>query len=414
MPRTPTVPTYRLHAPSGQAVVTVRTPEGGRRDVYLGTYNTPVSRQEYARIVAELATAPAGVCLAAPVAGRTVNELLLPFWEHVERHYRRADDTPTNEVTEYRVLIRDLRALYGHTLAREFGPLALKALRGRWLDAGLARTYINQRVGRVRRLFKWAAGEELVPFAVYQSLTAVSGLQKGRTTARETEPVGPVAEEHVRATLPFVRPAVRAMAEVQLLTGMRPGELVQLRPCDLDTSGDVWVFRPEQHKNAHRGKARAVPIGPRARAILERFAPADPTDYYFSPRRVVAALHAERRKVRGTPLYRSHAARYAAQRTAAPKRAAGRRYTTHSYGVAVSRAVRKANERRERLAGPGNFDPVAHWHPNQIRHAHGTEVRRLYGLEAAQVALGHARADVTELYAERNLTLAAKVAAEIG
>jgi integrase len=97
-----------------------------------------------------------------------------------------------------------------------------------------------------------------------------------------------------------------------------------------------------------------------------------------------------------------------------PKRAPGERYTTTAYQTAVRRGVEWANRRREQLAGAGNYDPVPHWHPNQLRHAHGTEVRRRYGLEAAQVALGHERADVTQVYAEKNLALAAKVAAEIG
>ena len=57
---------------------------------------------------------------------------------------------------------------------------------------------------------------------------------------------------------------------------------------------------------------------------------------------------------------------------------------------------------------------IPRWGPNRLRHNHGTLVRQVYGLEAAQVALGHARADVTQVYAEKNLTLAAKVAAEIG
>ena len=55
-----------------------------------------------------------------------------------------------------------------------------------------------------------------------------------------------------------------------------------------------------------------------------------------------------------------------------------------------------------------------HWHPNQLRHNHATEVRQRFGLEAAQVSLGHATADVTQVYAERDLTLAVKVASEIG
>jgi hypothetical protein len=41
MPRTASIPTYRLHRQSGQAVVTLRDAVGLRRDVLLGRYNTP-------------------------------------------------------------------------------------------------------------------------------------------------------------------------------------------------------------------------------------------------------------------------------------------------------------------------------------------------------------------------------------
>lgn len=57
---------------------------------------------------------------------------------------------------------------------------------------------------------------------------------------------------------------------------------------------------------------------------------------------------------------------------------------------------------------------VPHWHPHQLRHTFATETHRMYGVEAAQVALGHARADVTQVYAERNLELAMKLAREVG
>jgi hypothetical protein len=46
--RPPRTPSYRLHKPSGQAVVTL-----GGRDVYLGKFETPESRAEYDRVVAE-------------------------------------------------------------------------------------------------------------------------------------------------------------------------------------------------------------------------------------------------------------------------------------------------------------------------------------------------------------------------
>jgi integrase len=57
---------------------------------------------------------------------------------------------------------------------------------------------------------------------------------------------------------------------------------------------------------------------------------------------------------------------------------------------------------------------VEHWHPHQLRHNRATDVRRQFGVEAAQVVLGHTRADVTQIYAERNMKLAERIAREIG
>jgi site-specific recombinase XerC len=57
---------------------------------------------------------------------------------------------------------------------------------------------------------------------------------------------------------------------------------------------------------------------------------------------------------------------------------------------------------------------VPHWHPHQLRHLAATHIRQRFGLEAAQVVLGHARAEVTEIYAARDLEQAAAVAAQIG
>lgn len=49
-----------------------------------------------------------------------------------------------------------------------------------------------------------------------------------------------------------------------------------------------------------------------------------------------------------------------------------------------------------------------------LRHAAATEIRRRFGLEAAQVSLGHAKADITQVYAERDIELARKVAMAVG
>lgn len=79
---------------------------------------------------------------------------------------------------------------------------------------GWCRTNINRRMDRVKRVFRWAASQELVPVTVYQALRTLAGLQKGRTTARESDPVAPVPRDHVTATLPFLTAHLRAMIEL--------------------------------------------------------------------------------------------------------------------------------------------------------------------------------------------------------
>ncbi len=431
------IPSYLLHRQAGCGRAVWTDSSGVRRYFQLpGAFNSPESLSAFARLQAGLAASPCSVP-SPDAAGRTLAEVLLAFLKHAEAHYRGAEDgKPTSEYHEYQLVCRALRSLYGAMPADDFGPLALKAVRQTWLEANLARFEINRRVNMARRFFKWAAGEELIKFETYHRLTAVTGLQKGRTSARETEPVRPVDDATVDTTLqPLSRCVrrvrgirgvryvievqsinrhVRGIIEFQRLTGCRPGEACRVRPCDIDTSSPVWLYSPPHPKNTHRGKPRVIAIGPRAQALLASFTPTDPAAYYFSPATAVAEFHAARSAARVEPLYPSHEYRNASKRVAAPKRPPAARYSPTAISRAVARAVERENARRERLAGAGNYDPVAEWHPNQLRHSHATRVRHRFGLEAAQAALGHERADVTQIYAERNTALASSVAAEIG
>src|SRR5262249_46647132 len=129
MPRPVSVPSYRLHKQSGQAVVTLRDALGNRRDVLLGKYGTAKSRRAYARVIAEWEAngrrLPA--CSAEPSApDLTVNEMLLHYCRWAEGHYRDADGNLSRELENVALALRPLRKLYGHTTAREFGPLALR------------------------------------------------------------------------------------------------------------------------------------------------------------------------------------------------------------------------------------------------------------------------------------------------
>lgn len=426
-------PSYLLHKQSGRDRLIWTDPLGIRQEKLLpGLFGSAESLAAKARLELELAVSPLQTVTSE--AGICVSEVLLAFLKHAEGHYRRADGSTTNEFEEYKLVCRHVRELHGDRPAAEFGSLALKAIRQKFIADGWCRGFINQRVGRVRRIFKWAASEELVSAAQYHALTTVTGLQRGRTAARESEAVGPVDDAVVDATLPILNRHVRGLVEFQQLTGCRPGEACHLRRRDIDTGGAVWLYRPLHHKNTHRGKPRTIAVGPQAQALLKEFFTPDLDSYVFSPARAVEELRAARTANRKTPKYPSHMARNAAKRKAKPSRVASDQYDRGSYGLAIDRAcdrafpppgelAQQAKESRvkwwarltsEQRAEVKRWQKEHRWHPNQLRHSFATRVRKQHGLEAAQVMLGHSRADVTQVYAERDEQPAVSVAAKIG
>jgi integrase len=407
------VPSYLLHKQTGRARAVWTDETGTRREKLLpGAFNSSESRAAHARLINEQAVGGTVAVQSAP----TVAEVLEKYLLHAERHYRGPNGRTTSTYRGFKRIVRATRLLYATLRADQFGPLAMKAVRNTWIVSGLARSEVNRRAKMLRRIFKWAAEEELIPASVPVSLSMVSGLQKGRTTARESERVLPVAEADVNATLPYLKPHARALILFMRHTGCRPGEACSLRPCDITTTANVWQYRPAHHKNTHRDRERVIAIGPLAQALLTSMMPDDPASYFFSPQNDVRHFHDERRERRATPLYESHIRHIASKRVATPKRAPAEFYTSASIGAAVRRAINAANREREqsRVEHGPNLLPIPHWHPNQIRHSHGTKVRHRYGLEAAQYVLGHARADVTQIYAEKNFDVAAEIAMQIG
>jgi integrase len=391
------IPKYRKHKQSGQAIVTLPDGIGGRRDVLLGQYRTAASKREYKRVIAEwLASGRRWTPPSASGRDLSINELILAFWPHAEQHYQRDGRQRNGELSDYKLSLRPLREMYGQSLACEFGPLALKAVRQKMIEADLCRGVINQRIGRIRRIFKWAVANELLGPDVLQRLQAVEGLRAGRSPARETEPVKPVSEALVDATLPHVLPEVAAMVRIQLLTGARPGEVCIMRATDIDMSGKVWLYRPRSHKTAYRGHARVIPIGPRAQDIIRHWLKTDLSAYLFSPREAMEGLRLRQRKKRKTPVQPSQRNR----RKRKPRRVPGEHYSTGAYAYAVRRACVKAG--------------VPHWHPHQLRHTKATEIRREAGLDAARAVLGHRSPQVTEVYAELDHAKAAEIMARIG
>ena len=231
------VPSYRHHKPSGQAVVTLNA-----KDHYLGPWQSDSSRAEYKRLLAEWIAAGKTTTATAieSWAGITVAELLTAYLTEAETAYQK-NGQPTSHLHNIKDGIIPLRELYAKEPVATFSPLKRKAVREMFVKRGLCRSTINKHIGTIKRIFKWGTENELVPATVFHALQAVSGLRRGRSAAKESVPVKPVPEAYVEAALAHVSLQVAAMVRLQQLTGMRPGEVTIMRGCDLDTSGRVWT-----------------------------------------------------------------------------------------------------------------------------------------------------------------------------
>lgn len=350
------IPSYRLHRASGLAVVTL-----GGKDHYLGQHGSEESLAEYRRLTALYVAN--GMSMPAPKGMIIVNELLVRFYAHAQTYYRKAGQ-PTSQVRMYRTVCRKMRDLFGTADVATLGSASMIALRESWVKDGNARVVVNRKLMAAKHVIDWGVEMGLVPGSVSHAARAVRGLARGRTTAPDREPIHPVEPDVIEATIARLKPRKAAMVRVQVLTGMRPGEVCAIRGRDVDRSGPVWIYRPASHKTEHHGRDRVIALGPQAQAVLGPWLDrAPPEAYVFS------------------------------KSARSPARVDGYRH-------AIARAARAAG-----------LDP---WAPNRLRHNYATSVRRRFGLDAAQVVLGHARADVTQIYAELDLTRAAEIATAIG
>jgi integrase len=417
------VPKPSLHRASGQAVVRLNG-----RDFYLGKFGSPGADAAYNRLIATwLAN---GRTLIGNQSDLTVNELLLAYWRHCETYYRFPDGRATSEIEVIKLAMRPLKALYGTTPAKAFGPAALKTVRQSMVDAGICRTSLNKHVGRIRQMFRWGVEHELVPPSLYHGLQAVRGLKQGRSDAKESAPVRPVPEGWVELVRPFVASPVRAMIDVQLLSGARPGEVCALRGCDLDMSGPIWIYRPKHHKTLHHGKLREIYLGPRAQAIVRHFLKTDLQAALFSPSDARQEQYEKLRRARNTRVQPSQLSR----RKKCPKKSPGNQYTVASYRRAIKYACEKAFPLPEHLAprpretkiewrGRLTAEELATikqwrkehaWHPHRLRHNAGTSLRKEFGVEVARIILGHSHLRTTEIYAEADRDEAMDVVGKVG
>ena len=418
------VPSYCHHKASGQAVVTLNG-----KDHYLGSYGSPESRAMYQRLLAEWLGNQQTIRSKSSVYDHEVvakedlqiNELLVAYFRHAKTYYVK-NGKPTRELSNLKQAARFLVELYGTLRVQDFGPRCLKATRSAMIDAKHCRKVVNARVNRIRRIFKWGVENEMVDASVLHALQSVAPLKYGRSNARESEPIKPVSNHLVDAVRPHTSRQIWAMIQLQRLTGMRSGEVVIMRGSDLDMSGKIWVYQPQDHKTKHHGHQRQIFIGPKAQTVIQPFLKRHLKKYLFSP--AEAERLAKRSEARKTPL--SCGNKPGTNRRSKPRKQPQERYTPESYLRAIYYACDKAFPHTElsklkstRLTAQQHallkaWRQEHRWHPHQLRHNAATNLRREYGIEAARVILGHRSAAITEVYAELDYAKAAQIMAKVG
>lgn len=361
------VPAYRLHKPTGRAVVRL-----SGQDHYLGQHGSPESRAMYHKVVSEWESRGRRAAPKKP-SGLTVELLCDAYRAHARPYYVRNGE-PTSRVRVIENALKPLCEIYGQELASSIGPVRLETVRNLLVGRGLTRRSCNDYVSEIKGMYQWATAKEMTSSAQLGSLRALAGLRQGRSGAREKGKILPVPQADLERTLEVLDrggprgggPTLAAMCRFQALTGARPGEVRGLRPCDLDKTGEVWVYAVSSlvNKCEHLGQARTIAVGPKAQSLLRPYLAAAAPD---------------------APVFPS---------------ARGCHYHSSSYHHAIRNAAIEAG--------------VRPWHPNQLRHSCATAVRARFGLDAARSMLGHSGADQTEVYAERDLDEAKRVALELG
>jgi integrase len=376
------IPKYRKKTERGTAYALVSL---NGKDHRLGRYNSATSLAKYDQLI--------NLWLAngrKPIRPESLSIAILcsEYLKHSKIYYRKNGKT-TDEFGCIKAAIKRVMASFPNEKCSDFGPLKLESVRNVMIGQQCSRSYINKQIGRIKRMFKWGVSRQLIQTETYTALMTLDGLKANRSKAKESPKIEPVSQDVIDATIEHIkhRPAAD-LVRLQNLIGCRPGELFSLCPRDIETDKGteaipIWIYTVDSHKTQHFGRLRKIAMGPKAQAVLRRYMGGAPDGPCF-------------RRKDGVPF---------------------KRWTYREY---IHEACRKAFPPPAELIESNDKKAIAAWHkihrwsPNQIRHSVATRIRSEFGLEAAQVILGHSRADVTQIYAERDLKKAIEIIKEIG
>jgi integrase len=354
-------PEMRLHKATGQARIRWKG-----KEKLLGPFGSAEAHINYARWLEE--NDPGSPPAAPRVAGSTVPPAPAAApWPTVAGAVLRweAEEAPRydpagREPDQFRCAFRPLLGAAGGLRTDEFDLDALERVREAMRARGWCARVCNRAVTRVRTVWRWLERKRLAPPGSWAALRALEPVRANDRRYRHTRPLEPLGEGEYELLLVCCHPTLRAMVELQWLTGVRSGELVRMTAGEVDRDGDEgWVFRPTRHKTAWRGHTRAVPLGPRAAGLLAPWLDGKGASEWVFP-----SHRGNRPGRKGGPLLRGP-----------------RRYTVDGYAQAFERA--------------GEYAGLMKLRPYLLRHACKKRVAAAINSDAARCVLGHSTSTTT-------------------
>jgi integrase len=248
----------------------------------------------------------------------------------------------------------------------------------------------------VVRMARWAEDEGLVPEGLAARLAKTPKLKPGKTKARRKRKVAAASEEVILGVAAFCRRhaddhprksrrdrqrrrrwyLLAIALELMWRTGSRPGELVQLRLCDLTEDPELrgcWIYTPKEWKTEHEDAAggdaarRMIYLDAGSRALVDE----------------AVGLYTHE----GGQATFDFAVELDPRTRLFPWRSADPNHARSAFGRALKGALEKAGL------------PTATLH--QIRHAWITRAAAI-SVEGARVGAGHTELSTTSRYLDNN------------
>jgi hypothetical protein len=105
---------------------------------------------------------------------RIISDLVRAYMDYARAYYVDPNGGATQEPVHIKCTLEVLLECFPALPVDEFGPLRLKEVREAMIEKKWCRNQINQRIGRIRRMFKWAVSEQIVSPVILHGLQAVT------------------------------------------------------------------------------------------------------------------------------------------------------------------------------------------------------------------------------------------------